>query len=298
MFRLLNLAAFLAINGRMFHTTRTLTRGLPLMGSVFYSTLGPRVPFWHNWQSSIPPARIHFFVNLPSIYSGDFTELLINLIRRILELTPYDAFFLNIIMEAELHAGINRTVGKGLRVEKNTDLSTLIPLITEYIENFETQSGTPEERQQEEVLSTRIQVFIRTNLNYDGNLQTPIGAKEFVSSSRKGDLSNTQLLAEISQLQTQSTEKLVQTIKSTQPSLLSGVNWTPIIQGITNVVISSLGGQPVSFPTTPAAPAAQSAVQGPVEVQGVIEQIKALESRLESRISTRTLEGVPMPPKG
>ncbi|CAB4432560.1 unnamed protein product [Rhizophagus irregularis] len=189
-------------------------------------------------------------------------------------------------MEAELHAGINRTVGKGLRVEKNTDLSTLIPLITEYIEAFETQSGTPEERQQEEVLSTRIQVFIRTNLNYDGNLQTPIGAKEFVSTSRKGALSNSQLLAEIAQLQTQSTERLVQAIKSTQPSLLSGVNWTPIVQGLTNVVITSLGGQPVSFPTSPAAPAAKTAVQAPGEAQGVIEQIKALESRLESRIST------------
>ena len=27
-------------------------------------------------QSSIPPARKHYYVNLPSIYSGDFTELL------------------------------------------------------------------------------------------------------------------------------------------------------------------------------------------------------------------------------
>lgn len=46
------------------------------------------------------------------------------------------------------------------------------------------------------------------------------------------------------------TSELVQAIKSNPtPTLLSGVNWTPILHGITNVIVSSLGGSPVSFPS-------------------------------------------------
>nr|AHJ10974.1 truncated DNA polymerase [Rhizophagus sp. DAOM 213198] len=90
------------------------------------------------------------------------------------------------------------------------------------------------------------------------------------------------------------TSELVNAIKSTptstQPTLLSGVNWAPIINGLANVLITNLGGQPVHPSTSPVA--TKPATQTPGEVQKVspdltpiIERMNTLETKLTSLTS-------------
>jgi hypothetical protein len=59
--------------------------------------------------------------------------------------------------------GNNRTVGRGFIVDKTTNLEELKAKIIGFIENFETQSGTSEERQAESVHSSLLLVFDRSN---------------------------------------------------------------------------------------------------------------------------------------
>lgn len=101
------------------------------------------------------------------------------------------------------------------------------------------------------------------------------------ATAEKLAILNSQLNQGFASLQTsqvESTRQIVEAIKSSPApvSPFSNVNWTPILQGIANVVITSLGGKQVEFSTpTPA-------VQAPGEAQGVanIAQIKELIKNL------------------
>jgi hypothetical protein len=206
----------------------------------------------------------------------------------------------NFIIEAQLKAGAIRTVGHGLRVDSSTNFEELEHLITGYIEGFETQSGTPEERQPEEVVSSLVKVFDRSNapnVNWENPLELPKGFKEPEAPKTRPSRKNTEeklsvINSQINTLQTtiltsqaESTKQIVEAIKSNQsspnPSLLSGVNWAPLVHGLVNVVITQLGGSPVSFPS---APVPTNAKQTPAEAP-VVSNLPQVEQLIESRIA-------------
>jgi hypothetical protein len=152
-------------------------------------------------------------------------------------------------------------------------------------------------------------------VDWTNPLATPEGFKESNTSpvskktspratAEKLAILNSQLHQGFENLQSsqvESTNRLIEAIKSipTQSPLLSNVNWTPILHGITNVIVTSLGGKPVEF-TTPT-----SAVQAPGEAQGVanlsqvqelidsrmtplINRIDSLETSLKTLVASQT----------
>jgi hypothetical protein len=255
------------------------------------------------------PLLNYYGVPLPTIYSADYVENLISIIKRILEHSTHESPYFNFIIDVVLHAGVYRTVGRGFIVDKNTDLTILAHTLAGYIENFETQSGTPEERQEEEVVASLLRVMDRSNapaVNWEDPLALPHSTNTTpLRTSQKRTRKNTEeKLAVIhSQINSLSsdiktmTSELVNAIKSTptstQPTLLSGVNWAPIINGLANVLITNLGGQPVPSSTSPIA--TKPATQTPGEVQKVspdltpiIERMNTLETKLTSLSSRRS----------
>ena len=95
-------------------------------------------------------------------------------------------------------------------------------------------------------------------------LSLPFSEKSPVTRKARATRKNTEEKLAIlsSQINTMSTQlstglkEVVQAIKST-PTILSGVNWTPLLQGLANVVVTSIGGS-TQFPTAPI-----TAVQAP-----------------------------------
>lgn len=73
-------------------------------------------------------------------------------------------------------------------------------------------------------------------------------------------------------------KEVVQAIKAppSAPSILGSINWAPLIQGIANVVVTSLGGT-ANFPTSQA--------QTPGEVQGV-SQPQVNLAPIETQLTT------------
>jgi len=152
----------------------------PFMPSVFYST-DTFIPVsfkgikWLDWENTSPPSKTYYGIPLTSIYSSNYVENLLAIINKILLHSSHSSPYFNFIIEAVLHGGASRTVGRGFVVERTTDMTKLEHLITEFIENFETQSGTPEDRQPEEVVASLIRVHDRSDaptsstFGFDGN---------------------------------------------------------------------------------------------------------------------------------
>jgi hypothetical protein len=167
---------------------------------------------------------------------------------------------------------------------------TLAQQINAFIEGFETQSGIPEERQQQEVVASLIRVHVRS-YETPATLETPVGFKE--TNSRKGSLSNIALQANLITQINSMTDRLVTAIENipTQapnPNFLNGINWAPLVHGLVNVVITQLGGSPVSFPSPPAQAATPPAT--PASTQPSEVMIKSLINEalnpLETKVSS------------
>lgn len=245
---------------------------------------------WLDWENTTPPTKSYYGIPLTSIYSANYVENLIAIINKMLSHSSHPSPYFNFILEAVLHGGASRTVGRGFVVERTTDMTKLEHLITEYIENFETQSGLPQERQPEEVVASLIRVHDRSDApTSTTSLDTPLGSKE--ATRPRKTTSNAQVLSAVTDLNINlksMTSEIVSAIKTTpsqapSPPFLSGVNWTPILHGITNVIVSSLGGSPVSFPSTPTPASTQPSE---VMVSQIKELIKAEVSPLVTKISS------------
>lgn len=276
MFRLLNLAPFLAINGRFYST-------------IHYTFKGT---VWNPATNPTPPSLSYYGIPMVSIYSSPFLDQLMEHIQAILSHSSHPKPYFNFILEVLLKNGSVKTVGKGFSIASYTDLSKIREMLEGYIENFETQSGTPEERQPEEVLSSLIRVFNRSDapaVNWKDPLALPYSEKSPAPKARSPKATAEKLAIMNSQMHELSSElkvgfkEMVQAIKNipTQapaqtPSLLTGVNWAPIINGFANVLITNLGGQSVPTPTSPVAtPASQTPAEAPVVSQD-LAQIKEL----------------------
>jgi hypothetical protein len=291
------------------HMSRPLLSRMPFLGALAGVGLGllrtyvTFIPIsfkgtkWLDWENTSPPSKPYYGIPLTSIYSANYVENLLAIINRILSDSSHPSPYFNFIIEAVLHGGVSRTVGRGFVVERTTDMTKLEHLIAEYIENFETQSGCPEERQPEEVVASLIRVHDRSDAPISATfLDTPIGSKEGTRSRKT--TSNAQILSAVTGLESgleSMGNKIVDAIKSSPaPSVpfISGVNWAPIIQGISNVVISSLGGT-VSFPSTTqpntpsVAPTTPASTQpSEVMVSQIKELIKAEMAPLVTKISS------------
>lgn len=124
-------------------------------------------------------------LNIPSI----------SLIKRILDNSTHESPHFNFIIEAVLSSGISRTVGQAFLVNKTTNLEVLSSLISEYIEKFEIQSGTPEERQPEEVYASLIRVIDRSDapaVNWKDPLALPFSEKSPVTRKARTTRKNTE----------------------------------------------------------------------------------------------------------
>jgi len=125
-------------------------------------------------------------------------------------------------------------------------------------------------------------------LPHSTNTTTPLRARSTrKNTEEKLAVIHSQINTLSSDIKTMTSE-IVQAIKSnptsTQPTLLSGVNWTPILHGITNVIVSSLGGSPVSFPSAPKpAQTTSGEVQNvSPDLTPIIERMNTLETKLTS----------------
>lgn len=199
-----------------------------------------------------PPSLSYYGIPMVSIYSSPFLDQLMEHIQAILSHSSHPEPYFNFILEVLLKNGSVKTVGKGFSIASYTDLSKIRELLEGYIENFETQSGTPEERQPEVVVSSLIKVMDRSNapaVDWTNPLATPKAFKESNASpvskrtspkatQEKLAILNSQLHEGFKNLQSsqvESTNRLIEAVKSipTQSPLISNVNWTPILHGIT-----------------------------------------------------------------
>ena len=223
-------------------------------------------------------------------------------IQTILASSSHTSPFFNFIIEVLLHSGSVRTVGHGFKVNSDINLKELRTTLEGYIENFETQSGCPEERQEQEGISSLIKVFDRSHaplVNWSASTpltglpeskispETPKVSKRTSpkATAEKLAVINSQINLLSSDIKTMTSE-IVQAIKTnpipTQPPILSGVNWTPLLQGLANVVVTSIGGT-TQFPTAPT----PASTQPPeVVVTQIKELIKAEMSPLATKISS------------
>lgn len=200
-------------------------------------------------------------------------------------------------------------MGRGFIVESTTNLDELRAMLEGYIENFETQSGTPEERQPEVVVSSLIKVMDRSNapaVNWNDPLALEPGFKEAQSTASKPRTSpkataeklailNSQISALSSELKStiiSTNRELIEAIKSSsQPvsPLSSSINWTPIVQGLVQGVASSLGAT-INFPSQPSQVPSQPVSQTPAiptsgEVQNVSSQVSQIKELIKAEIS-------------
>lgn len=118
---------------------------------------------WNYLSNPLPPTLNYYGIPMVSIYSSDFVETVIQNIQTIINSSNHESPYLNFIIEVLLNSGQVRTVGQGFIVERTTNFEELTHQITSLIEAFETQSGTPEERQPEAVVSSLIKVFDRSH---------------------------------------------------------------------------------------------------------------------------------------
>jgi hypothetical protein len=233
-----------------------------------YVTYNPGIHYTFKGQiwngQGTPPALNYYGIPMVSIYSTNFLDSLMSYIQAILAASSHTSPYINFILEVLLDSGQVKTVGHGFVITPSTDLEKLRTTLNEYIEGFETQSGVPEERQPEAVISSLLKVMDRSEapaVDWNDPLGLPQSKISPAPKPRPSPKATAEKLAVInSQINCLSsdiklmTSEIVQAIKSnptptpTQPTLLSGVNWTPILHGITNVIVSSLGGSPVSFP--------------------------------------------------
>lgn len=142
---------------------------------------------WNPSTQPLPPTTGYYGIPMNSIYSSDFLDSLFSHIDVILKSSNHPSPFFNLIIEVLLETGQVRTVGSGFIVESSTDLVQLKTMLEGFIENFETQSGTPEERQQEAVISSLIKVMDRSNapnVNWNDPLSLPQGLKAPQSSAK------------------------------------------------------------------------------------------------------------------
>ena len=159
--------------------------------------------------------------------------------------------------------------------------------------------------QPEKVVSSLIKVMDRSNapaVNWNDPLALEPGFKEAQSTAPKSRTSpkataeklailNSQLNQGFASLQTgqvESTRQIVEAIKSSPApvSPFSNVNWTPILQGIANVVITSLGGKQVEFSTPTPAVQARGEVQGVANIAQIKELIKTEITPLIQKVNT------------
>lgn len=141
------------------HMSRPLLSRMPFLGALAGVGLGlPRFietsihytfkgTVWKPSIEPLPPATNYYGIPMVSIYSSDFLDSLMSYIQTILAASSHSSPYFNLIIEVFLETGQVRTVGGGFIVEPTTDLVQLKAMLEGYIENFETQSGTPEERQ-------------------------------------------------------------------------------------------------------------------------------------------------------
>lgn len=91
------------------------------------------------------------------------------------------------------------------------------------------------------------------------------------------------------QAQTTQSNAILEAIKAQpQPSLISGVDWTPLLQGALSVAAQALG---VQVPTQ--APAQQSAAQGPGEDQAINTRLEKLEQLIQQLAQPQAQPQVP-----
>jgi hypothetical protein len=245
----------------------TLYLRMPFLGALAgvgkgllrtYVTYNPGIHYTFKGQiwngQGTPPALNYYGIPMVSIYSSDFVKQLLNNISTILSNCTHESPYFNLIIEVLLKTGQMRTVGQGFIVTPNTNLQELEYKITAFIEAFETQSGTPEERQPEEVVSSLIKVMNRSEapaVNWENPLELPHSEKSPLSNfknvtqtrtTRKNTeeklaIINSQLNilgTELKASQVESTSRIVEAIReSKSPALFSNVNWTPILQGKT-----------------------------------------------------------------
>lgn len=75
------------------------------------------------------------------------------------------------------------------------------------------------------------------------------------------------------------TSELVNAIKSTPTSMLPGVNWTPIVQGLVSGLATSFGAT-INFPASTAIPVASSAQTTSGEAQNVQPNLDPIQAQL------------------
>ncbi|RGB22183.1 hypothetical protein C1646_735174 [Rhizophagus diaphanus] len=226
-----------------------MTRFFPLSAFATLSrSIASFIPYtfkgivWDPSTEPLPPAKSFYGIPMIPIYASSFLDLLFQYINTIINSSTHPKPFFNFIIEAQLQAGPVRTVGRGFLVEKETDLTELRAMLEGFIENFETQSGVPEDRKEESVVSSLIKVYDRSEapaVDWTNPLAvpySPLSSKDTPkkrSSPRatadKLEILNSQL-SELKTTQLESTRQIVEAIKSipTQapaatPSLLS---WT------------------------------------------------------------------------
>jgi hypothetical protein len=208
----------------------------------------------------------------------------------------------NLLIECLLSGNRYRSLAPSFLVNHLTELHHLESLLTERIENFEAQSG---DEKGPSVLSCRVQI---TNISSapnpearpfssdSANIQWSKDIKAERKASRRpsptmSSITNMQstLSSQIDSLNSTMTnglKEVVQAIKapSSTPSILGSINWAPLIQGIANVVVTSLGGT-ANFPTSQA----QTPAEAPVvssNLAPIVERLNSLETKMETRITT------------
>ncbi|PKY60858.1 hypothetical protein RhiirA4_294222, partial [Rhizophagus irregularis] len=208
----------------------TITRSMASLRAqteaIFYSFKGV---VWDPSTEPLPPTVNFYGIPMVSIYSSNFLDQLIINIKTILNASTHSSPYFNFIIEVQLTTGQVRTAGNGFIVEKDTDLNDLRTKLEGYIENFETQSGTPEDRQEQSVVSSLIKVFDRSNapaVNWNDPLALPRGFKESdaprnrtspKATAEKLNILNSQI-NELKTTQVESTKQIVDAIRELKTS--------------------------------------------------------------------------------
>lgn len=228
---------------------------------------------------------------LPSIHASNFLSELFQVLNSIL-IDPVKN--INLLVECVMEGNRYRSLAPSMHIASGFSLTDLENHFNERIDNFEAQSGSGEEGAS--VIGTRA---IITNITSapnpsvipfssdPANIQWKTDTKIDRKAARRPSASVqsiSNLQSQITNLSTSMdnmTDKIVQAINSQSPkqpsipSIFGSVNWTPIIQGMANVVVTSLGGS-TNFPHS-------------AQVTGEVQNNSSLETRLnhlESKITS------------
>jgi hypothetical protein len=278
----------------------------------------------HNISSSIPqtppfegvvvnvgdplPEANRFYMYLSSIHSSSFFEELMKIVNWLLQGVSGGKF--NLMIEAVLDGNRFRTVGKSFIITSGTTLSELESFLNPYIESFEAQSGGGESGPQTFESRLRI-VNISSAPNPEqipftsdpANVQWSKDVKAETKARRRPaptlsainsgfETMNSKLeslnkgfeqLANVLQSQPKVTQPVA------QPSIISGVDWTPIVQSVIAGIGTAFGAQ-VSFsqsaskvatPLEKSAPLTSSP-QSPINLTKIEARLDNLENNLNS----------------